>query len=82
MFSRDFIYLGVSALQVVLAALITPILTRLVGVGEFGQLALTIVVAQLLGLKIHYHIKSGRPPPPKFSGMMASCQLTIPSRNS
>ena len=50
MFSRDFVYLGVSALQVVLAALITPILTRLVGVGEFGQLALTIVVAQLLGL--------------------------------
>jgi O-antigen/teichoic acid export membrane protein len=50
MFSRDFVYLGVSALQVVLAALITPILTRLVGVGEFGQLALTIAVAQLLGV--------------------------------
>jgi O-antigen/teichoic acid export membrane protein len=50
MFTRDFAYLGVSALQVVLAALITPILTRLVGVGEFGQLALAIVVAQLLGV--------------------------------
>lgn len=49
MFTRDFIYLGVSALQVVLAALITPILTRRVGVGPFGQLALAIVVAQLLG---------------------------------
>src|SRR5262249_34305015 len=50
MFTRDFVYLGASALQVVLAALITPILTRLVGVGEFGQLTLAIVVAQLLGV--------------------------------
>ena len=50
MFTRDFVYLGVSALQVVLAAVMTPFLTRLVGVGEFGQLALAIVVAQLLGL--------------------------------
>ncbi len=50
MFTRDFVFLGASALQVVLAALMTPILTRLVGVGEFGQLALAIVVAQLLGL--------------------------------
>jgi O-antigen/teichoic acid export membrane protein len=49
MFSRDFIYLGVSALQVVLAALVTPILTRRLGVGQFGQFALAIVVAQLLG---------------------------------
>ena len=50
MFTRDFIYLGVSALQVLLAALVTPILTRRLGVGEFGQLALAIVVAQLLGV--------------------------------
>jgi O-antigen/teichoic acid export membrane protein len=50
MFTRDFIYLGVSALQLVLAALVTPILTRRVGVGQFGQLALAIVVAQLLGV--------------------------------
>jgi O-antigen/teichoic acid export membrane protein len=50
MFTRDFVYLGVSTLQVVLAAVITPILTRRVGVGEFGQVALAIVVAQLLGL--------------------------------
>jgi O-antigen/teichoic acid export membrane protein len=50
MFTRDFLYLGVSALQVVLAALITPILTRRVGVGQFGQLALAVVVAQLLGV--------------------------------
>ncbi len=49
MFTRDFIYLGVSALQVVLAAVVTPILTRRVGVGPFGQLTLAIVVAQLLG---------------------------------
>ncbi len=50
MFSRDFIYLGVSALQVVLVAVMTPILTRRVSVGEFGQLELAVTVAQLLGL--------------------------------
>ena len=50
MFTRDFVYLGASALQVVLAAVMTPILTRRLGVGEFGQLALAIVVAQLLGV--------------------------------
>ena len=50
MFTRDFVYLGVSALQVVLVSLITPILTRRVGVGEYGQLALAITVAQLLGV--------------------------------
>jgi O-antigen/teichoic acid export membrane protein len=50
MFTRDFVYLGVSTLQLVLAAVMTPILTRRVGVGEFGQLTLAIVVAQLLGV--------------------------------
>jgi O-antigen/teichoic acid export membrane protein len=50
MFTRDFVYLGVSTLQVVLVAVMTPILTRRVGVGEFGQLALAVVVAQLLGV--------------------------------
>ena len=50
MFTRDFIYLGVTALQVVLAALVTPILTRRLGAGGFGQLALAIVVAQLLAV--------------------------------
>jgi O-antigen/teichoic acid export membrane protein len=49
MFSRDFLYLAVSALQVILAALITPVLTRSVSVSEFGQLALAMTVAQLLG---------------------------------
>jgi O-antigen/teichoic acid export membrane protein len=50
MFTRDFVYLGVSVLQVVLVALVTPILTRRIGIGQFGQLALAIVVAQLLGV--------------------------------
>lgn len=50
MFTRDFVYLGVSVLQVVLVALVTPILTRRLGVGEFGQLTLAIVVAQVLGV--------------------------------
>ena len=54
MFTRDFLYLGVSALQVVLVALMTPILTRRVGVGQFGQLTLAIVVAQLLGLTFSF----------------------------
>ena len=50
MFTRDFVYLGALGLQVVLAAVMTPILTRRVGVSEFGQLSLAIVVAQLLGV--------------------------------
>ncbi len=50
MFTRDFLYLGVSVLQVVLVALVTPILTRRVGVTEFGQLTLALVVAQVLGV--------------------------------
>ncbi len=50
MFTRDFVYLGVAGLQVVLAAVITPILTRRLGAGEFGQLALALVVAPILGL--------------------------------
>jgi O-antigen/teichoic acid export membrane protein len=54
MFTRDFIYLGVTALQVILAALMTPILSRRVGVGQFGQLALAIVVAQLLGVTFSF----------------------------
>jgi O-antigen/teichoic acid export membrane protein len=54
MFSRDFVYLGVSALQVVLVALVTPILSRRVAVGEFGQLSLAMVVAQLLGVTFSF----------------------------
>jgi len=50
MFTRDFVYLGVSALQVVLTALITPILTRRLGAGQFGQVSLAMTVAQLLGV--------------------------------
>lgn len=50
MFTRDFVYLGVLALQAVLLALMTPILTRRVSVGEFGQMALAFVAAQLLGV--------------------------------
>lgn len=49
MFTRDFVYLGVSVLQVLLAAGVTPVLTRLVSTGEFGQLALAIAVMQIVG---------------------------------
>jgi O-antigen/teichoic acid export membrane protein len=49
MFSRDFIYLGVSVLQVLLAAAITPFLTRLTGVEEYGQLVLAVAAMQILG---------------------------------
>jgi O-antigen/teichoic acid export membrane protein len=49
MFSRDFVYLGAATLQAILAAFMTPILSRLVGVSEFGQLALAITAAQILG---------------------------------
>jgi O-antigen/teichoic acid export membrane protein len=54
MFTRDFIYLGVSALQVILTALVTPILTRRMGAAQFGQLALAIVVAQILGVTLSF----------------------------
>jgi O-antigen/teichoic acid export membrane protein len=54
MFTRDFVYLGVSALQVVLTAALTPILTRLVSVGEYGQLSLAVTVAQLLGVTFSF----------------------------
>lgn len=54
MFTRDFVYLGMSALQVVLTAAMTPILTRLVNVGEYGQLALAVTVAQLLGVTFSF----------------------------
>ena len=50
MFTRDFVYLGMSALQIVLTAVMTPILTRRLGVGPYGQLALAVVIAQLLGV--------------------------------
>jgi O-antigen/teichoic acid export membrane protein len=49
MFTRDFLYLAVSALQVILSSAVTPILTRRVGAGQFGQLALAIAVMQILG---------------------------------
>ena len=52
MFTRDFVYLGASALQVILAALMTPIQTRRLGAAEFGQLALAMTVAQLLGVTL------------------------------
>jgi len=49
MFSRDLVYLAVSALPVVLSAGVTPILTRRLGAAEFGQFALAVVVMQILG---------------------------------
>jgi O-antigen/teichoic acid export membrane protein len=54
MFTRDFIYLGASALQVVLAALVTPIVTRRLSVAEFGQLALAVTVAEILGVTFSF----------------------------
>jgi O-antigen/teichoic acid export membrane protein len=49
MFSRDFVYLGVSALPVILSAGVTPILTRRLGAAEYGQFALALAVMQILG---------------------------------
>jgi O-antigen/teichoic acid export membrane protein len=49
MFTRDFVYLAMSALQLILAALMTPVLTRSISVSQFGQLALAMTMAQLLG---------------------------------
>ena len=49
MFSRDFVYLVISALPVILAAGVTPILTRRLGAAEYGQFALALAVMQILG---------------------------------
>jgi O-antigen/teichoic acid export membrane protein len=49
MFTRDFLYLAVSALSVILTALTTPILTRRVSADQFGQLALCAAMMQILG---------------------------------
>jgi O-antigen/teichoic acid export membrane protein len=49
MFTRDFLYLGVSSLQVILAAMATPILTRRFSPDQFGQYALSLTVAQIFG---------------------------------
>ena len=49
MFTRDFLYLVVSALQVLLSTFVTPILTRRLSPGEYGQLALAISAMQILG---------------------------------
>jgi O-antigen/teichoic acid export membrane protein len=49
MFTRDFLYLAVSALQVILTALATPIMTRRLGANEYGQFALALTVSQILG---------------------------------
>lgn len=49
MFTRDFLYLAVSSLQVVLAALVTPFVTRRVSADQFGQVALAVAVMQILG---------------------------------
>lgn len=49
MFTRDFVYLVVSALQAILSTGVTPILTRRVGEDQFGQFALAVVVMQILG---------------------------------
>lgn len=49
MFTRDFLYLVVSALQVLLSTFVTPFLTRRLSAGEYGQLALAISAMQILG---------------------------------
>ncbi len=49
MFTRDFLYLGVAALPVILAAGVTPILTRRLSAAGYGQFALALAVMQILG---------------------------------
>lgn len=48
LFGRDMVYLGFWALQIVLAAALTPATTRLMPRSAFGQAAAAIAVAQLL----------------------------------
>lgn len=48
LFGRDMIYLGFWALQIVLAAALTPVTTRIMGQDVFGQAAVAVAVMQLL----------------------------------
>jgi O-antigen/teichoic acid export membrane protein len=48
MFGRDSIYLGLWAGQTIVAALITPVATRLLGPSQFGQVWAAIAVMQVL----------------------------------
>ena len=48
MFGRDSIYLGLWAGQTVVAAVITPVATRLLGPSQFGQVWAAIAVMQVL----------------------------------
>lgn len=49
MFGRDTAYLLVSGLQMVCAVLVTPVITRMVGPGSYGNIALGIAISQVVG---------------------------------
>jgi O-antigen/teichoic acid export membrane protein len=48
MFRRDSLYMIIGSLQTVLALLVTPILTHILGVSEFGQVATASALLQVL----------------------------------
>ncbi len=48
MFGRDGLYLGLWAVQIGAAALFTPVTTRVLGAGPFGEVAASIAVMQIL----------------------------------
>jgi O-antigen/teichoic acid export membrane protein len=48
LFGRDMVYLAFWGLQIVLAAALTPVTTRLMGRTEFGQASAAVAVMQLL----------------------------------
>jgi O-antigen/teichoic acid export membrane protein len=48
MFRRDSLYMVIGSLQTVLALLVTPVLTHILGVGAFGQVATASALLQVL----------------------------------
>ena len=48
LFGRDAMYMGLWAVQLVLASLLTPVTTRLLGAREFGTVAAAIAVLQVM----------------------------------
>ena len=49
MFTRDVVYLVIAASQVLLATLVTPLITRTVPPAEYGEVVLAVTTMQLLG---------------------------------
>ena len=58
LFSRDALYSVIWSVQAVSTAVVTPILTRILGVAEFGQLATSIAIVQVLFVLVGFGLQT------------------------